>query len=118
MRIVTWGIGAALMAGMSTAQAASTGAREVCVEGLPDGDAVCDEELVGEVAQAATQAGTACRVACATSYTALCLRVQYLCAGVSVFTFGGATIPCASGMAAVCLTAVAVGVICNDRCPP
>ena len=54
----------------------------------------------------------------ATSYTALCLRVQYLCAGASVFTFGGATIPCAAGMAAVCLTSVAVAVICNDRCPP
>ncbi len=105
MRIVTWGIGAALMAGASTAHADAP-------------DTVPGEERIGEVAEAATQAGTACRVACATSYTALCLRVQYLCAGASVFTFGGATIPCAAGMAAVCLTSVAVAVICNDRCPP
>jgi hypothetical protein len=116
MRIITWGIGGALALGATTALAAPTTGREG--EVAIDGAAVSGEEPIGEVAEAATTAGTACRSACVASYAAACMRVQYLCTGATVFTFGGATIPCASGMAAVCLSSVVLAQVCSDQCPP
>ncbi len=77
-----------------------------------------DVEPIGEVSQAATPAGTACRVGCATSYAALCIRVRNICAIGSVVTLGEAVIPCATAVAVTCLSATAVAVICADRCPP
>jgi hypothetical protein len=74
-------------------------------------------ERTGEAVQAST-AETACRAACATSYAALCVRVQQICAGSTVVTVGGIAIPCATGVATTCLTSTALAVVCADRCPP
>jgi hypothetical protein len=75
------------------------------------------KEDIGEVAQAATAAGEACRAACATSYAAACYRVTALCAGAEVVTIGGATVACATAIPAVCLSSVALASICNGQCP-
>ncbi len=103
MRITAW-IGVAVALGASTARGA--------------GGAVSTEEPIGEVAEAATTAGTACRVGCVGSYTALCLRVREICAVGSVVTLGSAVIPCAKAVLVTCLTTAMLAVICNDRCPP
>jgi len=79
---------------------------------------VSTEEPVGEVAEAVTTAGTACRASCVASYTALCLRVQDICTTATVITLGSAVIPCATATAVTCLTSAVVAVICTDRCPP
>lgn len=75
-------------------------------------------ERTGEARAAATSAGEACRVYCATSYAAACLYVQRVCVGADVVTLGGAAIPCATATAAVCLSSVALATLCADRCPP
>lgn len=129
MRITTWGLGSALVLGATSASAEPTTERE-------DGDAAqlddeawgeeeqlgdearSEKEPIGEVAEAATARGTACRSACVGSYTAACLRISYLCTGATVFTLGGATVPCATGLAAVCFSAAVLAQICSDRCPP
>jgi hypothetical protein len=118
MKSTTWVTGLAVALGAATAHADPTAEREGDAARPIEGDAVLDEEQIGEVAEAATAAGTACRSACVGGYAAACLRIQYLCTGATVFTLGGATVPCATGMAAVCLSSIVLGQICSDRCPP
>jgi len=75
-------------------------------------------ERIGEAALAGTAAGDACRAACAVSYAALCLRVTQICAAAEFVTLGGVTLPCATAVTTVCLSTVAIGSLCRDRCPP
>jgi hypothetical protein len=76
-------------------------------------------EQIGEAQEGAgTAAGDACRVYCATSYAATCMAVQRACVGVDVVTLGGASIPCATATAAVCLSSVALATLCAGRCQP
>jgi hypothetical protein len=120
MRYVSWGIGVALTLGATAAKAGQPVDRDnvdAVDEGL-DAASMGGEEQIGEVGEAATSAGTACRVGCATSYAALCIRVRNICAIGTVVTLGETAIPCATAVAAVCLTSTAVAVICADRCPP
>lgn len=114
MRLITWGIGGALALGTTLAHAGQNTEREADHDSI----AANDEEPIGEVSQAATPAGTACRVTCATSYAAVCLQVQRICAVSTVVTIGSTAVPCATAIAVTCLTATAVAVVCADRCPP
>ena len=79
MKIATWGLGVAVALGAVTAHAGQTIAREAEHDADIDG-AAKDEEPIGEVSLAATPAGSACRVTCATGYAAACLQVQRVCA--------------------------------------
>jgi hypothetical protein len=117
MQISTWGIGVALALGVTTAHAAQRVEREAG-DAVNDSATAIDVEPIGEVAEAASTRGTACRASCAVSYAALCLRVQQLCAGATVITVGSAAVPCVTAIATACLTSAAVAVICADRCPP
>jgi hypothetical protein len=102
-RLATWSIVAVILSRAGTA--------------LADDDPPPDEEQVDEVEQASTQ-GTACRMACVGSYTALCLRVRDICAVGTVVTLGSTVIPCAKAVLVTCLTTSMLAVVCNDRCPP
>lgn len=74
------------------------------------------DEAIGEASDEITT-GEACRASCATSYSAACLRVSMLCAGVTTITIGGATVACSAAIPAVCLSSVALASICTDKCP-
>jgi hypothetical protein len=75
-------------------------------------------EPIGEAAASVTVAGDACRAGCAASYAAACYRVTALCGAAEVITIGGATVPCATAIPAVCLTGAALAAVCGGRCPP
>jgi hypothetical protein len=125
MRIITWGLGSTLVLGAASVNAQPTtdgddGDASQLGEEARSEEAQSEEqeEQIGEVVEAATARGTACRSACVGSYTAACLRISYLCTGATVFTLGSTTVPCATGLAAVCFSAAVLAQICSDRCPP
>jgi hypothetical protein len=74
-------------------------------------------ERIGEAQEAGTTRGEACRAACQVSYAAACLRVTVLCTGATVITIGGASVPCATAIAAVCLSSAALASVCVGQCP-
>lgn len=65
----------------------------------------------------AISTGEACRAACAGAAAAGCMYVTRVCAATTVFTVGGAAIPCAWAEAAACVGGAMGAAICADRCP-
>jgi hypothetical protein len=86
-------------------------------ESISTNSAAMDPERTGEAALASA-VGDTCRAACAAGYAALCLRVQFLCAGATAITVGTATVPCVTAIAVACIGSAAVGAVCTGRCQP
>lgn len=61
--------------------------------------------------------GSACRSACWAAGGLGCAVVGALCAGVTVITIGGTSIPCSWALIAACTASGAGASICADMCP-
>jgi hypothetical protein len=78
------------------------------------------EARLGEAADEVISAqGTPCRMACAIAAAAGCYAMGAACAGATVITLGGASIPCTWAIVAACVVAAPGGAaLCADACPP
>ena len=90
----------------------------VSARDIEDAREIIMRERLEEARAAGSARGEACRASCAVSYAAASLAVQHACLGAEVITIGGATIPCATAIAAVCLSSAALASVCAGTCPP
>lgn len=62
--------------------------------------------------------GSPCRAACWGAAALGCGIVGTACAGTTVITIGGATIPCTWAAIAACTSGTIGASLCSDSCPP
>jgi hypothetical protein len=80
---------------------------------------VCDGMAAREMSEAslASWGGILCRAACWAAAGAGCGAVSAACAGVTVITIGGTSIPCGAAIIAACAAAGGGASVCSDLCP-
>jgi hypothetical protein len=80
---------------------------------------VCDGVTAREMSAAALASwgGVLCRAACWAAAGAGCGAISAACAGVTVITIGGTSIPCGAAIIAACAAAGGGASICSDSCP-